>query len=213
MEIRNLSMGFNGEILFSNVNLTVVAGQIVTIIGESGVGKTTLLRAIAGLLPFNGDIVIDGRPVRRDGSNASTGPVVLVTQQPNLWDHLTALDNVALVRRLLHNESKKVARASSLEVLHILEVHIIASRYPHSLSGGEQQRVGLARGLATEKPILLLDEVTSNIDLNRRGIVARVLLSLVARGRSIIFVTHDLNTAHLITERPLELTRDGLKQW
>lgn len=205
-------MGFDGDILFSNVDLKIVAGQIVTIIGESGVGKTTLLRAIAGLLPFAGDILIDGRSVKCDGSNTSTGPVVLVTQQPNLWDHLTALDNVALVRRLLHAESKKLARARSLNLLRTLEVHTTAYRYPHSLSGGEQQRIGLARGLATEKPILLLDEVTSNIDVNRRDIIARALLSLAEQGRSIIFVTHDLRTAHLITPRPLELTPDGLIQ-
>lgn len=203
-------MGFNGNKIFSNVSLNVIAGQIVTIVGDSGVGKSTMLRAIAGLSPFDGQILVDGHVVKSNGINTSTGPVVLVTQQPNLWDHLTALDNIALVRLLLHNEHQKVARSKSLEILRELEVHTIADRYPHSLSGGEQQRVSLARGFATEKPILLLDEVTSNIDHNRRSIVAKALLALAEKGRSILFVTHDLNTAKLVTDSPLELTSDGL---
>lgn len=212
VKIHNLSIGFQKKSLFSNISLEVVPGQIIAIIGDNGVGKTTLLRAIAGLIPFSGDIVVDELPVKNDGSKASKGHVAFVTQKPNLWDHLTALDNVALVRRLLHDEPKKVARVKSLEILNVLDVHTIADRYPHSLSGGEQQGVGLARGLATEKPILLLDEVTSNIDINRREMVATALLSWAKLGRSIIFVTHDHRTAHLIAQHPFELTKNGLIQ-
>lgn len=201
---------FGEQILFSNVSFNVRQGEIVSVIGESGVGKTTLLRMIAGLTPFAGHISIAGERVGGQASPKDNHRLVLVTQHANLWDHLCARDNVALVRRVLRGESKKAARRKADQYLASLQVEGVGNRFPASLSGGEQQRVSLARGLAAETPLLLLDEITSNIDPVRRQVVADTMSDLAAAGRCIVFVTHDLSTAQLVGGRIFELTARGV---
>ncbi len=144
-----------------------------------------------------------------DVSGRSHEKIAYVTQQPNLWTHLSALDNVALPRRFLLKEAKAQARQKAQEALQLLDLGHVAHQLPHQLSGGEQQRVSLARGLCTEKPILLLDEVTSSIDAERCQMVAAHLRQLAGQGRTIVFVTHDLSTARLLCDHAFEMTAQG----
>jgi ABC-type polar amino acid transport system ATPase subunit len=211
LDIRELGMEFDGKSLFENVDLQAQAGEIIAISGNSGVGKTTLLRLIAGTLkPTRGVIFVDEKPVVFTVDLKINTSTVIVTQQPNLWDHLTVIDNIALVRRLLHEENRKAAKSWAMGALKKLQMEYTFDRYPHSLSGGEQQRVALIRGFATERPLLLLDEITSNIDRERKRVIAKALVELSEERRTIIFVTHDLTTASLVTKKTLELTPQGL---
>lgn len=210
VELSDVVKTFDSLTLFEGVSLTVGPGEVVAILGSSGVGKTTLLRLITGQAPFGGRIRVSGTDVDSSGRGSTHPDIVFVTQQPNLWDHMSALDNVALVRRLTHREAKSEARKRAKAYLTGLDLEDIGARYPHSLSGGEQQRVALARGFAAERPILLLDEVTSSIDPDRRTIVAQAMLAYARQGRTIIFVTHDTNIARVVDSNPLELTARGL---
>ncbi len=210
VKLEGVSKAFGDRELFKNVDLEVSMGEIVTIVGPSGVGKTTLLRAIAGMTDVEGQVTIGGQPAQHNGVTNGNHRLCLVTQHANLWDHLSALDNVALVRRLLHDEPRRTARRAAMRYMEALEVGGVARQYPHSLSGGEQQRVSLARGFAAETPLLLLDEVSSNVDFRRRRMIADALLDIAKSGRSIVLVTHDLETAQLLRGRTLRLTPDGL---
>lgn len=209
LKLESVSKAFGDRLIFKDVNLEVAVGEIVTIVGPSGVGKTTLLRAIAGMTDVEGQITLAGMPVRHDPTDGNHR-LCLVMQHANLWDHLSALDNVALVRQLLHGEPKRTARHHAKCHMDALEIGDVTRQYPHSLSGGEQQRVSLARGLAAETPLLLLDEVTSNVDFRRRRIIAKALIDIARIGRSIVLVTHDLETAQLLQGRTVRLTPEGL---
>lgn len=209
LEIQDLSVRFGDRLVFNHVSLTVKHGEVVVIMGESGVGKTTLLRAIVGLTPYSGRILFLGKELSSHDLNDRRG-CMYITQQPNLWEHMTVLDNVALVRRLHRSESRHVARKLAIHSLASLEVDQLAKRYPHRLSGGEQQRVALARGICAEPSLLLVDEVTANIDKDRRQLVTVLLRRMAEAGTAIVCVSHDLSTAHELTNCPIELTADGL---
>lgn len=211
VKLEGVSKAFGDREVFKNVDLEVFEGEIVTIVGPSGVGKTTLLRAIAGMTDVGGQVTIGGQPAQDDGAAEDNHRLCLVTQHANLWDHLSALDNVALVRRLLHDEPRRTARRSAKRYMEALEVGSVARQFPHSLSGGEQQRVSLARGFAAETPLLLLDEVTSNVDFRRRRMIANAMLDIAKDGRSIVLVTHDLETAQALNARTFRLSPAGLQ--
>jgi ABC-type polar amino acid transport system ATPase subunit len=204
----NVAVSFGETSVFRDVSLTLQRGDVAVVVGESGVGKSTLLRAIAGQGPFTGTIKVAGKHPKEIETDFH---VVLVPQQPFLWDHLTALGNVALVRRITHDETSAVARESALKFLEKLEVDEIATRYPFRLSGGEQQRVSLSRGLAAEADIYLFDEITANIDPRRREQIVRLLLDLAASGKTLVIATHDRRFAHQMSKQPLELTQNGLR--
>jgi osmoprotectant transport system ATP-binding protein len=209
LSLHNVGVSLNGRLLFANVNCALAPGQIQVILGDSGVGKTTLLRAISCLIPFHGDILVNGKPIAPHGARVR-GNVAMVTQQPNLWDHLRVVDNIAIVRRLRLGEPKRLACRNAIRLLESLDAGALGKRYPSRLSGGEQQRVALARGLATDATLLLLDEVTSNLDPVRRHLVVEVLRSYVQSDRALIVVTHDRVLGALLSPCLTQLTASGL---
>lgn len=207
IRLRGVTKRFGERILFTDLTFDVEAGQLLVVTGPSGSGKTTLLRIIAGLIPFSGVIEVFGRPVV---AGIPIPDLALIPQQPSLWEHLSALDNVALVRRLLFGEARPEARRKATEFLDMLEVLDAAGRFPRRLSGGEQQRVGLARGLATERPVFLLDEITANIDRERKKIVGQVVARLRDEGKTVVLVTHDPVIVDLLQTKSYRLGSDGL---
>lgn len=212
LDVREVAVRFGETAIFQNVSFTARRGDVVVVMGESGVGKTTLLRAIVGLVPYTGVIDLLGQRLPNNGRSEMRRGCVLVTQQPGLWEHLTVLDNVALVRRLNHRETRRASRRTALTHLASLEVEQLARRYPSRLSGGEQQRVALARGIAAEPPLLLLDEVTANIDPERRQLVVALVRQLAAKGMALVCVSHDVPIAHALSNCRLLLRNDGLER-
>jgi NitT/TauT family transport system ATP-binding protein len=181
----------------SDVNLTVGDGEFVTIVGPSGCGKSTLLMLVAALLsPSRGSIRLNGREVKHPGSDRA-----LVFQDFALLPWRTVLANVELgleLKGLPAAECRKIARRHVAMVgLGAFERH-----YPHQLSGGMRQRVGIARALSVEPEVLLMDEPFGALDAQIRQVMGLELLRIWERGRkTILFVTHDIDEAIYLADR------------
>lgn len=200
--------------VLDDLSLALARGEVGCIVGESGCGKTTLLRAIAGFLPLaTGSIRIDGVLVA--GAGRAVPPeqrgVGLVFQDYALFPHLRVIDNVAFGLRHLPS-AERARRAQSMLELVGLAAH--ARRYPHELSGGQQQRVALARALAPAPKLLLMDEPFSNLDVELRArLGAEVRQILKDSGTSAILVTHDQQEAFAIADRVGVMHQGRLEQW
>ena len=201
--------------ILAGVSLTVAAGEFVALMGESGGGKTTLLKAVAGLTPFQeGSVVLDGVRLLPGGlprgelARRLRERVGLVFQSAALFDHLDVRRNVTLapVHVLKKTESEAIRDADRL--LDLLGVLPRASAHPSELSGGEAQRVAIARAMAMDPPLLMLDEPTAPLDPERRGELGELLRSLVRRGATLLVATHDRSFAEAFADRTIALT-DG----
>lgn len=186
--------------VLQNLNLHIPAGQITVFVGPSGCGKTTSLRMINRMVePNSGTITIDGVNVHEKNPYELRRGIGYVMQQGGLMPHRTVAQNIATVPRLL-GASRKEAQARALELLEAVGLDSsYAKRYPAQLSGGQVQRVGVARALAADAPILLMDEPFSAVDPVVRTDLQRELLRLQARlAKTIVLVTHDIDEALLL---------------
>lgn len=182
----------------SDVSLKIYAGEVVALLGPSGSGKTTLLNAIgcimepdSGQLSLDGDLVFDGRWLKRDLRRLRLDKIGFIFQFHNLLPFLNATDNVALVRELAGAEPRD-AIAEAERLLEYLEVGHRKRAAPAKLSGGEAQRVAIARALANRPRIILADEPTAALDSKRAGIVMDLLRRLAVENNAcIVTVTHD----------------------
>lgn len=212
VRLLNVSKTFGAVKAIDNVTLEIGDGEYVCVLGPTGSGKTTLLRLIAGLTsPTLGTIELDGSPathVRAEDRNA-----VYVPQQYALFPHMTARDNVAfgpLARGFTPQESLRIAD----EMLRLVRLDRRATAFPHELSGGMQQRVALARGLAGRSSLLLLDEPLGALDARLR-VMLRYELRKMARelGVTVVHVTHDQQEAMSIADRIAVLREGSLEQF
>jgi NitT/TauT family transport system ATP-binding protein len=186
-----------------DVSFTVPQGQLVSVIGPSGCGKSTLLGAIAGLVPYTGgQIVLDGQQVTKPGKDRA-----VVFQKSALLPWRTAEDNVAYPL-LLGGMKKQAAREKAREMLARVGLGDFAQHYPDHLSGGMQQRVNVARALAVEPELLLLDEPFAAVDAQMREILQDEVLGLLERESfSGVFVTHQIDEAVLVGDSVVILSR------
>ena len=195
------------------VDLHVEQGEIVAVVGPSGCGKTTLLRMIAGLeTPDEGRIEIGGVCVAGEGRGVPTEKrgIGLVFQEHALFPHMSVARNVAFAPRTRHH-TDPASRAR--ELLKLVGLEDLASRAPHQLSGGEQQRVAVARALAGEPTLLLLDEPFNSLDASRRVAMRRELKRLLeATGTSALLVTHDQEEALSLADRIAVIRAGCLEQ-
>ena len=186
--------------VLQNLNLHIPAGQITVFVGPSGCGKTTSLRMINRMVePNSGTITIDGVNVHEKNPYELRRGIGYVMQQGGLMPHRTVAQNIATVPRLL-GASRKEAQARALELLEVVGLDpSYAKRYPSQLSGGQVQRVGVARALAADAPVLLMDEPFSAVDPVVRTDLQKELLRLQGRlAKTIVFVTHDIDEALLL---------------
>jgi iron complex transport system ATP-binding protein len=199
MEIRDLTVRYGRTTILSDISLSVPTGEWMAVIGPNGAGKTTLLRAIAGLVRFEGKVALDGVEVSDLRPKARARMIAIVPQRPVLPPSMSVLDYVLLGRtpyiRYFDTETKadiEVVRRS----LERLGISVFADRSLGSLSGGEQQRVVLARAIAQEAPTLLLDEGTSALDVGSQQQVLELVESLrVREGFTVLSAMHDLTLA------------------
>jgi len=173
-------------------------GDIVALMGASGSGKTSVLRAIAGLDAIAGgsitigDVHVDAsRPIGADTRRLLHRRVGMVFQFHHLFAHLTALHNVWLAPVHVLHQARDAAETRARELLDQLGVGHRADALPHELSGGEAQRVAIARALAVGPPVLLMDEPTASLDPARRDALAATLRQLSATGTTLVIATHD----------------------
>jgi iron(III) transport system ATP-binding protein len=216
LDIRDLAVRYapSAAAVLEQLSLALVQGEIGCVVGSSGCGKTTLLRAIAGLVPISsGSIDVGGQRVAGDGVEVPTEKrgVGLVFQDYALFPHLRVDENIAFgLRGLARSErSRRVAQLLALVGLQPFE-----RKYPHELSGGQQQRVALARALAPAPKLLLMDEPFSNLDVELRArLGAEVRQILKDSETSAILVTHDQQEAFAIADRVGVMHNGRLEQW
>jgi NitT/TauT family transport system ATP-binding protein len=188
---------FNELCVFDDIDLSVGSSEVVTLVGPSGCGKTTLLRCIDGLVPISsGEIYIDGDPV----SEPPPG-VAMVFQHFGLFPWKTVFNNVAYGLRMSGLPKKQIAERVP-EFIDLVGLRGFESAYPYQLSGGMQQRCGLARALAVEPRVLLMDEPFGALDAQTREVLQFELLRIWdTRPTSMVFVTHSIDEAVLMGDR------------
>ena len=203
LEISNLSHAYSKDSKsLTGINLNILPGERVSILGPSGCGKSTLLRLIAGLeRPSEGEIKIKGIEV---SSKESLVPpekrnVGLVVQDKALFPHLSVYANICF--GIKKNKTKDDIAS---ELLNLFKIEDLKHKYPHEISGGEQQRVALARSLATDPDVLMLDEPFSALDKElKQNIYSEISAVFSEKKSTILLVTHDQIEAELMTERRL----------
>ncbi|MGE0864969.1 MAG: ATP-binding cassette domain-containing protein [Vicinamibacterales bacterium] len=211
VQFADVSATRGGRPVLHRVSMTVDRGQTVALVGRSGSGKTTVLRLVNRLLePDAGDIFVDGRLTRDWDAIALRRRTGYVIQEAGLFPHLTVADNIATVPRLLDwPAGKTTARVDELLALVGLEPGVFRGRWPDELSGGQRQRAGLARALAADPPLLLMDEPFGALDpITKAELHAEFLRVQRTLHRSVILVTHDMAEACALADQ-IAVLHDG----
>ena len=193
LQLSNVSRSFGGMQVFDNLNLEIGRGEFLAIVGPSGCGKSTLLNLLSGFdEPTSGTITRHGK-------------TRMVFQQDGLFPWLTAHDNIAMGRRHIKDDTARETQIN--ELLALMGLQTFGAYYPHQLSGGMRQRVEIARALAGETDILLLDEPFSSLDyLTRLRLRSEFTRLLAERPRTVVFVTHDIEEAAHMADRVVVLS-------
>jgi ABC-type polar amino acid transport system ATPase subunit len=200
----NANKWFNSHHVLKNINLEITKGEVVVICGPSGAGKSTLLRTINKLEPIDdGEIIVDDIYLSDSKTNltALRAEVGMVFQHFNLYPHKTALRNITLAPRKVRGLNKKQARERAAKLLERVGLLHRQNAFPSQLSGGEQQRVAIARSLAMEPKVLLFDEPTSALDPELINDVLDVMISLAKEGMTMVVVTHEIGFAQKVADR------------
>ncbi|HEL2595383.1 TPA: amino acid ABC transporter ATP-binding protein [Streptococcus suis] len=205
LELRKLSKRFEDKQIFSNYDLVIPEGKIVAIVGQSGGGKTTLLRMLAGLETIDsGTLMYNGQelPLEELGKRHLLG---FVFQDFQLFPHLSVLENLVLSPMKTQNMSRSEVEDKALKLLDTLGLANHATAYPFSLSGGQKQRVALARAMMIDPEIIGYDEPTSALDPELRKEVEKLILENRATGITQIVVTHDMQFAENIADEIIKI--------
>jgi osmoprotectant transport system ATP-binding protein len=202
----------NGTVAVENLDLEVREHELLVLVGPSGCGKSTTLRMVNRLVPLAaGQVLVEGEDIARLDPVALRRRIGYVIQNVGLFPHRTVAANVGTVPTLLGWGRDRV-RARTAEMLELvgLPPQTYAKRYPHQLSGGEQQRVGVARALAADPPVLLMDEPFGAVDpIGRRRLQEEFWRIQRAVGTTVIFVTHDVDEAVRLGDRVVVMSRGG----
>jgi osmoprotectant transport system ATP-binding protein len=211
IELRAVTKRYGPLTAVNGVSLTVPEGGLTIILGPSGCGKTTLLRTINRMVEVDsGEVLIDGRPISASAPDELRRHIGYAIQSVGLFPHMTVGRNIATVPRLLHWPKERIERRVT-ELLDLvgLDPSTYKEKRPSELSGGEAQRVGVARALAADPPVLLMDEPFGALDPINRERVQREFADLHRRlGKTVVFVTHDIEEAVLLGDR-IVLMREG----
>ncbi|HFH9833244.1 amino acid ABC transporter ATP-binding protein [Streptococcus parasuis] len=205
LELRNLTKRFGNKQIFSNYDLVIPEGKIVAIVGQSGGGKTTLLRMLAGLeIIDSGTLIYNGQtlPLEELEKRHLLG---FVFQDFQLFPHLSVLENLILSPIKTQNMSRSDAEDKARKLLDTLGLANHATAYPFSLSGGQKQRVALARAMMIDPEIIGYDEPTSALDPELRKEVEKLILENRATGITQIVVTHDMQFAENIADEIIKI--------
>lgn len=198
IKIDNLTVRYEETLALKGISAEIPSNRVTVLIGPSGCGKSTTLRSINGLVkPESGEIIYSGKPILLQDPTLLRREMGYAIQSVGLMPHMTVRDNVALVPRLLGWEKKKrYARAEELLSLVRLDPAEYLHKYPRELSGGEAQRVGVARALGVDPPVLLMDEPFGAVDPLNREILQDEFIRIQRQlKKTVVFVTHDLDEA------------------
>lgn len=208
LETKNLHKKFNKLEVLKGIDFSIEQGQVVSIIGSSGSGKSTFLRCLNFLEKKDkGDIIFKSKKVSNKATsvNELRKHVGMVFQSFNLFFNMTVLDNVASGLRIVNKMDRKEAESIALEVLDKVGLVDKANVYPATISGGQQQRVAIARALAMSPDVVLFDEPTSALDPELVAEVLSVMKDLAKEGMTMIIVTHEMAFAKEVSDRVIFL--------
>ena len=226
LEARNIHKSFGSHEVLKGISLTAHKGDVVSILGSSGSGKSTFLRCLNFLeMPNSGEIIVAGEDIQiktdRKGERLAVSEkqiqrlrsrLTMVFQSFNLWAHMTVLQNVIEAPMLVLKLSKAEAVPRAEALLHKVGLYERRHYYPAQLSGGQQQRVAIARALAMEPDALLFDEPTSALDPELVGDVLKLMQELAAEGRTMIVVTHEMGFAREVSNHVMFLHQGQIEE-
>ena len=222
LEVSNLSVSYESRTILDGIDLTVRRGEVVALLGRSGSGKSTLLKSILALTPVtSGTVRVEGHPVgtQDDGrrladrhlpANRAAAGIGIVFQHFALFDHMTALENVMAIPRLVQRRNAQEAAERARRALAVVGLSQFQNRLPHELSGGQQQRVGIARALASQPRVILFDEPTSALDPELVREVNGTIRKLADAGLTMVLSTHDVAFAATVADRVVFLEQGRL---
>ena len=214
LSIKNLTCQYDDQTVLESLSFEVEQGQIVCLLGASGCGKTTLLKAIAGLLPLSSGQMSLNCLTIDDGENwlpPEQRNIGMIFQDYALFPHLTVAENIAFG---LKNETAQQKLLKVEEMLGLVHLKGYGDRYPHQLSGGQQQRVAIARSLAYKPDLLLLDEPFSNIDTQvRHELIREIRKIFKEQGVTAIFVTHSREEAFAFADKMAVMNHGVIEQY
>lgn len=204
VRVSNLKKNFGSNEVLKGIDLEVIEGEVVCIIGPSGSGKSTFLRCLNGLEEISGGkVIIDQVDITdpKTDINKVRAEIGMVFQHFNLFPHLTVSENITLAPIELKRLSKEEAKENAVQLLDVVGLSEKESVYPNSLSGGQKQRVAIARALAMNPDIMLFDEPTSALDPEMVGEVLEVMKQLAKDGMTMVVVTHEMGFAREVGDR------------
>jgi octopine/nopaline transport system ATP-binding protein len=225
VSVSNLRKSFGALEVLKGVSLDAKEGDVISILGASGSGKSTMLRCINMLeVPDSGDISIGGEAIKLKKGRRGMEPsdrvqvdrirsrVAMVFQSFNLWSHMTILENVIEAPVHVQKRPKAECIAEAEELLNKVGIVDKRNHYPSHLSGGQQQRAAIARALAMHPKVMLFDEPTSALDPELVGEVLRVMRSLAEEGRTMLVVTHEMGFARDVSNRVMFLHKGVVEE-
>ncbi len=213
IEIRNLTKIYRVNPIIKDLSVTINDGEIISVIGPSGCGKSTLIKCINMLeRPTSGQIFIDGEEITAPGYDLCkvARKAGMVFQSFNLFDHMTAIENIMIPQMDILKVSRQEAYDRSVELLKRVNLSSKAFNYPDQLSGGQKQRIAIARTLAMDPEIILFDEPTSALDPTMVDEVKAVIRDLTHSGKTMLIVTHDMDFARAISRRVFYMDEGGI---
>ena len=213
IELKNVTKSYSGVTPLRDVSVTINKGDVIAIIGPSGTGKSTFLRAINMLEPpTSGQIFFDGVDItdKHCHLNEIRMKMGMVFQSFNLFDHMTVLENIMYAPMKLLKKSREEAREQAMKLLSAVSLTEKANVYPEQLSGGQKQRIAIARTLAMNPEVILFDEPTSALDPTMVGEVLAVIRELAASGLTMLIVTHEMSFAKRVSNRVFYMDEGGI---
>ncbi|WP_447529350.1 ABC transporter ATP-binding protein [Vreelandella sp. TE19] len=218
LEVRNIKKRFGDTEVLKGLSLQAHKGDVITLIGASGSGKSTFLRCMNLLeQPDEGELFVHGEPIRFKTTKHGREPadqkqvvkmrakLSMVFQSFNLWAHMTLLDNIIEAPVHVLGQSKKEATEHAYALLERVGLTARAKAYPAQMSGGQQQRGAIARALAMDPEVMLFDEPTSALDPELVGDVLKVMRDLAKEGRTMVVVTHEMGFAREVSSQVIYL--------
>lgn len=213
LKINNISKSYGNEIVFKNINLEVKKGEVISIVGKSGIGKSTLLQCLNRLTEIDkGEIILNGKDIKDMSVTILRRRIGLVFQEYNLFEHLTVLENltIGLIQIQKYSKEKSVKLANN--ILKDIDLLDKKDKYPDELSGGQKQRVAIARTMLMKPDIILLDEPTSALDEEMKDSVLKLINRLVKEDMTLIIVSHEKEFVKKISDKIYKLNKNKIEE-